>query len=422
MASWRDKLQPASFRGVPFKVDAADWSGGRRLQVHEYPQRDKPFVEDLGRKSREIAITAFVLGDDYAAQRDKLLEALERGGAGELVHPWYGALQVEAAEYRYSESSSEGRMCRFTFTCHESGELSFPKISDNAASQVGLAADALDVASVDSLANNFSIAGAMSVKLTALDQMKSALGSLEKCTGFAGLAMSVSKDLVNLIKNPRLMGQKILNGLMSYFPLLGRGRGLFSAVSGLLRAAMSFAKSFSKSSSPSSYYAAKTPARIAKNQQAIDRFFRQAALSVAARAMVQPALPVVLSSATGAASNSYVASPAGVVSKPVVQPSYDEQKAVGQDLTQQLEHEQTQAPDVLFRPLAALRNQVVVANKQNLVGAVKLATMTPVAVLPAVVIAYNLYQDARRGDEIVERNAVAHPGFVSAEPLKVLSK
>ena len=65
MSAATDKLLPASFRGVKFFIEKAELSAGRRTQVHEYPLRDKPFVEDLGRATRTITITAFVIGSDF---------------------------------------------------------------------------------------------------------------------------------------------------------------------------------------------------------------------------------------------------------------------------------------------------------------------------------------------------------------------
>lgn len=59
-------LRPASWRGVPFQVDSTDMGAGRRTQLHEYPQRDKPWVEDLGRAAREVAFDGFVTGADYS--------------------------------------------------------------------------------------------------------------------------------------------------------------------------------------------------------------------------------------------------------------------------------------------------------------------------------------------------------------------
>ena len=51
------QLKPASFRGVPFVVQEGTSHFGRRNQIHEYPFRDTPWVEDLGQQAR-----AFVAG------------------------------------------------------------------------------------------------------------------------------------------------------------------------------------------------------------------------------------------------------------------------------------------------------------------------------------------------------------------------
>ena len=65
--TWRDTLQPASFRGVPFEVDDMSAKFGRRNVEHAYPQRDRGFVEDLGRAGRRFSVVGFVLGDDWRA-------------------------------------------------------------------------------------------------------------------------------------------------------------------------------------------------------------------------------------------------------------------------------------------------------------------------------------------------------------------
>ena len=94
--SWREKLRPASFRGVPFFVDDTSTSTGRKIQLHEYPKRDLPYSEDLGKVSKSYAIRAFVVGEDCFEQRDALLDALEQEGSGTLVHPTLGTINVKA--------------------------------------------------------------------------------------------------------------------------------------------------------------------------------------------------------------------------------------------------------------------------------------------------------------------------------------
>ena len=92
--SFADSLRPASYKGVPFGVIDAQDGRGRNTVTHEFPLRDKIFVEDMGRAKRTIALTGFVIGPGYEARRDALIAVLEQPGPGTLVHPWLGTFQV----------------------------------------------------------------------------------------------------------------------------------------------------------------------------------------------------------------------------------------------------------------------------------------------------------------------------------------
>lgn len=110
--NWRDRLLPASFRGVGFWIDQAKTPVGRKGQLHEYPQRDLPFFEDLGQQAKTHDLTAFIVGPDCLEQRDKLLKALEQG-RGELVHPWLGRLQVKVGECDMTHTRQDGGLVTF---------------------------------------------------------------------------------------------------------------------------------------------------------------------------------------------------------------------------------------------------------------------------------------------------------------------
>ena len=121
--SWAQAYRGASFRGVPFQVVGHEGDFGRRTVTHEYPLRDKPYVEDLGRKARTLKIEALVIGADYMAARDRLLAAIEQPGPGRLVHPYLGELQVSVLGVTLRESTAQGGMAGLSFECVESGEL-----------------------------------------------------------------------------------------------------------------------------------------------------------------------------------------------------------------------------------------------------------------------------------------------------------
>lgn len=124
--SWLDNYRQAKFRTAEFFVPSAENSGGRRGVLHEFPKRDLPFVEDMGRKARTFNLEAYVIGEDYFSARDALIEALETEGPGKLVHPYLGTLDVFCTNYSFRETVTETRMARFSMTFVEAGILKFP--------------------------------------------------------------------------------------------------------------------------------------------------------------------------------------------------------------------------------------------------------------------------------------------------------
>src|SRR5512146_2081329 len=138
MATWRDRLGKvtladgrqvvgASFRGVPFFVSVAQHKGGRRNVLHEFPGRDTPQAEDLGRQARVFPVEAYVIGDGYMEDRNKLLAALETKGLGELRHPLYGTrLVAVTGGFTVRESAMDGGMATFAIEFTEATALFEP--------------------------------------------------------------------------------------------------------------------------------------------------------------------------------------------------------------------------------------------------------------------------------------------------------
>lgn len=143
---WLDRYRQASFRGVEFEVDSHEADiAGRRGQTHQYPGRDEPFDEDLGRALKEFEIEGYIVGDDYMDRRDALEEVCDRPGAGLLVHPYLGRRRVRCRRFRVIERTSEGRMCTLRLRLVEAGENRYPADrEDTSAALDTAAADAGD--------------------------------------------------------------------------------------------------------------------------------------------------------------------------------------------------------------------------------------------------------------------------------------
>lgn len=83
----QEDLSVASYRGVTFYVSKDAVSYGRRIQTHEYPNRDIPFHEDLGQKNTTIKVTAYVFEPGAAGKAAALTAVCATEGSGILVLP-----------------------------------------------------------------------------------------------------------------------------------------------------------------------------------------------------------------------------------------------------------------------------------------------------------------------------------------------
>ena len=147
--SFFDQLQPASFRGVAFKVLGVDGEFGRRNAVHEYPFRDKGWSEDLGRALRKIEVVGFLIGDDVLQQQESLIAACESPGDGQLVHPAFGTLRVSlVGGLRVVQRWDRARYIELRLSFIEAGERQFPALVVATGSSVLSAADGADSASL----------------------------------------------------------------------------------------------------------------------------------------------------------------------------------------------------------------------------------------------------------------------------------
>lgn len=124
--TWKQNLRPASFRGARFHAAVRDLDTGRRLEVHEFPKRNSPFPEDMGKASRIFSVKGYVIGDDYMKQRDALLKACEREGPGSYVDHWGLSQRVACRKCVVSETSEEGRFCAFDLEFVEAGSGPMP--------------------------------------------------------------------------------------------------------------------------------------------------------------------------------------------------------------------------------------------------------------------------------------------------------
>lgn len=181
--NWRDNLKDASFRGIPFKVLTSSVEAGRRNVLHQYPFSDEPYLEDLGGEAGIYHINAYIVQNpensfDYFPERDKLKAALDEIGSGDLVHPFYGNLTVGVSgKYKIDESFTDGGIARFTITFVVAGR---PKQAEG---PVALADDA------DFRCNS------------ALDTIQAVFETIHDVIGYAFLAQEAMNTVSEFVSN-----------------------------------------------------------------------------------------------------------------------------------------------------------------------------------------------------------------------------
>jgi len=144
------KLLPATFRGVPFAVLDQAIQTGRRIALHQYPGRDEPWAEDMGRGARRIRFRGFIVENDpvYAggpidAQRLALVAAAEMRGSGVLTHPTLGLIRVACEAMSVSEGLDGASFSVVEFSFVEAGRSGLPSLL---VTSVGISASVLSSA------------------------------------------------------------------------------------------------------------------------------------------------------------------------------------------------------------------------------------------------------------------------------------
>jgi prophage DNA circulation protein len=112
-----------------------------------------------------------------------------------------------------------------------------------------------------------------------------------------------------------------------------------------------------------------------------------------------------------------------VSTTPTVYDSYQEAIVVREVLVDRLDAEsETTTSDSVYRVISDLRTSVVQAVPSQEQDLPRLVQYVPPATLPSLLVAYQLYGNAGRADEIAKRNSPRHPGFLlGGKQLEVLA-
>lgn len=403
--SWRDDLSRvvlpdgrivigANFRGIPFLVNAADRAGGRRVVVHEFPQRDVPFVEELGRRSRRFRIDGYVIGDDYVEQKTKLLGALEdTSDPGDLVHPNYGRLRVVCERVTVRDSTSDGRMATFSIDFVEAPEQTpAPTESADLAAGVTINAESSLLAIDTELAATYDASDAPAYATASLvDEATERARSLE-----TALAPVIAAN--NAIQELAALDTAIDDFIGDLGTLIRTPSSLFAAFVGVLDNIDDTVKTF--------------PDRVW--QALVDAYNTADQAAVLGESLIKQREQVNLTALTNGLKRALVVESAKLLTS--IEYETTEQARTFRTDTLALLDEQaaTAADDSTYGALMDLRAAIVAAVPGDEELA-RVLTITRNTAIPSLLLTFQLYGTVDRESEIIARNGVADPAFIAGE-------
>lgn len=218
---WWQQLQPGSWRRVGFVLDAGQTVAGRRIALHEYPYRDDVWAEDLGKLPRRFSIQGFLVGDDVYSQRDAMIAACEQPGAGTLVHPTLGAIQVVLLDFNVTDRRDRGRYVEVQLAFIVAGDVRYPATAIATGQAVTTASSNLRAASQRDL-------GATLAAMPAVPQP--AMASVQGFSNAATHAVADPGAIMGSVRGLRGFYGRFSNGSLStLLPAAATVPGLLSA-------------------------------------------------------------------------------------------------------------------------------------------------------------------------------------------------
>lgn len=406
---WKNKLKKATFRGVPFSVKETTDTFGRSLVTHEFVDNEDVYTEDTGRRADRFEITGFVASHDYFKERDALIAALKDKTVGVLDHPYYGERKVRVETFSVRQGVQIGGMAEISMSFVEAGVKKYPNILINYKDQMSGITGRLKTAikaqfieqalitnvtefvrqplknqmtlfgsTVNSqLSNTSYLEGIESFVLSSTDYINSQ-------ADLSGNLLKLATPSVTLMSSATSMADLLINTAQLITTITEGGRGAVSIFKNL----------FNKTKKSAVTSTSNNDLLHNTNDGVIVDFIQKIAIAEEANNMVT-----------------------------VDYESYDDAVEAREDLVSRIEAivEVEKDPEV-YDALKEVKKNIIFSVPGEDEELPRIRDISIAGEAPAIVLAYKLYEDFERQDDIILRNKVLHPGFVPAsKELQVLT-
>ncbi|MDB5604105.1 MAG: circularization family protein [Bradyrhizobium sp.] len=433
--SYQEQLRPASFRQMPFVSLGGESGFGRRNAVHEYPKRDTPWIEDLGRAARRFQVIGYLVGDDVIQRRDVMIQMCETKDDGELIHATLGRRTVSILDFRTIERWDKGRYFELQFDFMEAGQQLFPTSASSSSNAISSAISALglsaaaDFASrvLTAIAKGASVVGmAVSTALTWYTNAKNLVGDARNLVrlvfalpgNFGRFAGSATVPTFSKYQGPPTQAAGVTTADLIAQATVNRAAvssaavSLGSAATGLDASSTAAFATAAQNLASAVLAAAPDPADGLRLLAELANFYPAAATTNS---------PIGTGMATMQAACGDLFRRAALATLAQASSTYqptsaDDAMSTRNTVTTLLDAEilvaGDQGEDQTYEALRALREAVVQDLNTRGAGLASITTISLKGSMPALVLANQLYRDASRADEIVAQGSPIHPAFM----------
>lgn len=389
------------FRGVPFYIDDGDLSGGRRVASSQFPLRETPFTQDLGRRQRELSLNLVLVGNGargdarrYAsveAWREALLQALEAPGPGQLEHPRYGTLSMQVDTFRAPDDLRKHNVVYLSVSFVEPGTETL-RSREVPFVLVNAQADAVQVVAQAAFVKALAVSGQpVSVLQKALAAGQAVMAVVGEIRAIASRAQAMATRLQGLLATPAALAASVVSSVRmvqgSVFSPLDMLRGQAD----LLRRLVGRSPITPASASGQVNQVA------ARNEAAFVAVLAAASVAESARLLSGA---VVLEGGGSAPGVAFASADEALAARDAFLALVDDVEAL--------------VPDDVFSAMRTLRAEVIRDLGSRAANMARVRRLQLEASVPAVVLAHQLYGDATRAGEVCQRNRLRHPLFVPA--------
>lgn len=392
---WLQTLWRTSYKGAAFWVETDSERGSRRLVVHEFPNRDFPFVEDIGEGFREFTVTAYIANDRADTEGNALMNVCATRGAGILVLPTRGPVMVLCGDFTRNHDKDKLGYVAFSLKFIREGFSSALATVASLVNMIFINAETAAATAAASYAATASIKNVPDyVQQSLQTNTEGALASLEAVrtsnivepTANAKQRDAIAaayKDLPEVLANEdvealEVIGKTITDVSLALVENMSANSGL-SAMAGIIDATPY--QTLPRASSTSKWRDLE-----ASNSQAPNTLLRIAAIIAYCEAIAAVKLSDRKSAITLRANVS----------------NYFEEQLL----------ELPSSEYALYGAMIKLRDATVDYLSRSIIDLAPVVRVIANAEMPSLFWAWRLYKDPNRSTELVERNRISHPSFM----------